>query len=236
MVEDEGFDENADAVHEAGANILRAGARRQRTSPYANEGLGERGYRMLAEAGERLDMPTLTQVGDPREVEAILGAGVSMLEVGSRNVQSIPLLRELGQTGVPVVLRRGRGMTIDELLMAAEYVMSTGNDRVILCECGTCSFDARMRASLDVGGLAALMGLTHLPIIVDPSRAATSARLVPQMACAAIAAGAAGVELDAHRDPSAAWATGAATLRPEQFAAVVERVARVHAAVAGARS
>lgn len=221
----------ARAVKSAGAGLLRGGAYKPRTSPYSYQGMGERGLDLLMEAGGELDLPVVTEVMDPRDVQLFLDKGIDVMQVGARNSQNFPLLREVGKTQVPVLLKRGISGTIDELLMAAEYVMSEGNPNVILCERGIRSFETRTRNTFDVNAIPVLHQLSHLPVVGDPSHATGYTRYVRPIAYAACAAGADGLEIEVHDQPSKAWSDGAQALTPAQFSDAMRRIALIREAV-----
>ena len=223
--------EIARAVRAAGATMLRGGAFKPRTSPYTSQGMGARGLDLLMEAGAELDMPVVTEVMDPRDVALFLEKGVDVLQVGARNAQNFPLLREVGRSGVPVLLKRGMSETIDELLMGAEYVMSEGNANVMLCERGIHTFETRTRNTFDVNAIPVLHHLTHLPVVGDPSHATGYTRYVRSAAYAAVAAGADALEIEVHDCPSQAWSDGAQALTPAQFSDAMRRVALIREAV-----
>lgn len=230
-VEGEGLLTIARAVKKAGATMLRGGAYKPRTSPYSHQGMGPTGLDLLMEASAELDMPVVTEVMDPRDVELFLDKGIDVMQIGARNAQNFPLLREVGKTGVPVLLKRGLAGTIDELLMAAEYVMSEGNPNVILCERGIRSFETRTRNSFDVNAIPVLHHLSHLPVVGDPSHATGYTRYVRPIAYAACAAGADGLEIEVHDRPSEAWSDGAQALTPPQFADAMRRIALIREAI-----
>lgn len=223
--------EIARAVRAAGATMLRGGAFKPRTSPYTSQGMGARGLDLLMEAGAELDMPVVTEVMDPRDVALFLEKGVDVLQVGARNAQNFPLLREVGRSGVSVLLKRGMSETIDELLMGAEYVMSEGNANVMLCERGIRTFETRTRNTFDVNAIPVLHHLTHLPVVGDPSHATGYTRYVRSAAYAAVAAGADALEIEVHDCPSQAWSDGAQALTPAQFSDAMRRVALIREAV-----
>ena len=212
-----GLEEAARAVAAAGAGMLRGGAFKPRTSPYAFQGLGEEGLRYLAEAREATGLPVVTEVMDTRQVE-LVARYADVLQVGARNMQNFALLSELGRVGRPVLLKRGMSATIKELLMAAEYVMAHGNGDVILCERGIRTFETATRNTLDVAAIPVLKRETHLPVIVDPSHAAGRAELVAPLALAAVAAGADGLIVEVHPCPAQALSDGGQSLDPEAFA------------------
>lgn len=221
----------ARAVKAAGATMLRGGAFKPRTSPYTSQGMGEKGLDLLMDAGGELEMPVVTEVMDPRDVQLFLDKGVNVMQIGARNAQNFPLLREVGKTSTPVLLKRGMAETIDEWLMAAEYVMSEGNPNVILCERGIRTFETRTRNTFDVNAIPVLHHLTHLPVVGDPSHSTGYTRYVRPAAYAATAAGADGLEIEVHDCPQRAWSDGAQALTPDQFADAMRRIALIRKAV-----
>lgn len=221
----------ARAVKEAGATMLRGGAYKPRTSPYSYQGMGEKGLDLLMEASQELDMPVVTEVMDPRDVELFVNKGVDVMQIGARNAQNFSLLKEVGKTNVPVLLKRGMSETIDELLMGAEYIMSEGNPNVILCERGIRTFETRTRNTFDVNAIPVIHHLSHLPVIGDPSHATGYTRYVRSAAYAATAAGADGLEIEVHNKPSEAWSDGAQALTPQQFSDAMKRIALIRQAV-----
>ena len=221
----------ARAVKKAGATMLRGGAFKPRTSPYTSQGMGEKGLDLLMDAGSELKMPVVTEVMDPRDVQLFLDKGVNVMQIGARNAQNFPLLREVGKTSTPVLLKRGMAETIDEWLMAAEYVMSEGNPNVILCERGIRTFETRTRNTFDVNAIPVLHHLTHLPVVGDPSHSTGYTRYVRPAAYAATAAGADGLEIEVHDCPQRAWSDGAQALTPDQFADAMRRIALIREAV-----
>lgn len=221
----------ARAVKEAGATMLRGGAYKPRTSPYAYQGMGEKGLDLLLEASAELDMPIVTEVMDVRDVALFVDKGIDVMQIGARNAQNFNLLKEVGKTNIPVLLKRGLAGTIDELLMAAEYIMSEGNEKVMLCERGIRTFETRTRNSFDVNAIPVLHYLTHLPVIADPSHATGYTRYVRPIAYAATAAGADGLEIEVHNCPSEAWSDGAQALTPAQFDDAMRRIALIRDAV-----
>ena len=223
-------------VKAAGATMLRGGAFKPRTSPYAFQGMGAAGLDLLREAADELDMPIVTEVMDPRDVQLFLDRRIEVMQIGARNAQNFPLLKEVGRTQAPVLLKRGVAGTVDELLMAAEYIMSEGNANVILCERGIRTFETRTRNTFDLNAVPVLHYLSHLPVVADPSHATGYTRYVAPMALAAVAAGADGLEVEVHDDPSHAWSDGAQALTPDQFDDLMRRVRLVREAVTeGAR-
>ncbi len=203
-------------VAAAGGRMLRGGAWKPRTSPYSFQGLGEEGLPLLAAARESSGLPVVTEVLDPRDVEHVAGTA-DMLQIGSRNIQNFPLLKEAGASGMPVLLKRGMMTTLDEWLWAAEYVVTAGGKDLVFCERGIRTFDPHLRNTLDVGGVALLKQETHFPVVVDPSHAAGDHRFVTALARAAVAAGADGLLVETHPDPAAALSDGQQSLTPEEF-------------------
>ncbi|HWC86951.1 MAG TPA: 3-deoxy-7-phosphoheptulonate synthase [Solirubrobacteraceae bacterium] len=224
--------ETARVVRDAGATLLRGGAYKPRTSPYAFQGLGQEGLRLLAEAKLETGLPVVTELMDARDLEPVLEVA-DVIQIGARNMQNYSLLSEVGRSGYPVLLKRGLSATIDELLMAAEYVLKEGNTAVMLCERGIRSFEtAYRRATLDLMAIPILKELSHLPVIVDPSHAAGRRDLVLPMSLAAAAAGADGIIVEVHPEPEAAICDGPQQLLADEFAEYVERV-QAAAALAG---
>jgi len=222
----EQIEATARAVAAQGANVLRGGAFKPRTSPYAFQGLGHDGLKLLRDAADRAGMAVVTEVLDPRDVP-LVAQYADILQIGARNMQNFSLLRETGEAGKPVLLKRGVAATIDEWLMAAEYLLVAGNDQVIMCERGIRSFDPATRNLLDITAVPVLRALTHLPVIIDPSHGTGAARLVAPMALAGIAAGADGVLVEVHPDPPSAASDGPQSLTFEQFNALVRQMDRV---------
>ena len=225
--------ETAESVRQAGASMLRGGAFKPRTSPYAFQGMGEAALEMLAEAREATGLPVVTEVMDTRQVE-LVARRADVLQVGARNMQNFNLLAEVGRTRRPVLLKRGLSATVRELLMAAEYVMAQGNGQVILCERGIRTFETATRNTLDVAAIPVLKEETHLPVIVDPSHAGGRAALVAPLAFASIAAGADGLMIEVHPCPEAARSDGEQSLAPAAFDDLMERLAPF--AIAAGRS
>lgn len=221
--EPERMDRIAGAVRAAGANLFRGGAYKPRTSPYAFQGLGVEGLKILREVGDKHGLPIVTEVTDPRNVE-VVAEYADMLQVGARNMQNFVLLTEVGQAQRPVLLKRGMSATINDLLMSAEYILSQGNPDVVLCERGIKSFDTATRNLFDVAAVPIVHGLTHLPIIVDPSHATGRPDLIPPCALAGLAAGADGVHIEVHDQPEVAKSDGPQALLPDQYADLVERM------------
>lgn len=221
--------EVAQAVKAAGANILRGGAYKPRTSPYAFQGLKDEGLRLLLEAKKVTGMPIITEIMNIRTID--LFEDVDIIQVGARNMQNFDLLQELGKTQKPILLKRGLANTLQELLMSAEYIMSEGNENIILCERGIRTYETYTRNTLDLSAIPVLHELTHLPVVIDPSHATGKAKLVPPMAVAAAAAGADGIMVEVHNNPSCALCDGAQSLTPAQFAELNKKVNNVREAV-----
>ena len=215
--------ETAAAVKQAGAHILRGGAFKPRTSPYVFQGLGLKGLELLREARDAYQLPIITEVMSPQDVY-LVAQYTDIIQVGARNMQNFALLQTVGETNKPVLLKRGMMSTIEELLMAAEYVLSHGNSRVMLCERGIRTFETATRNTFDINAIPVLKSLTHLPVIADPSHGTGKWELVTPIARAAIAAGADGVIVEVHCDPAHALSDGAQSLKPEKFAAMVADV------------
>lgn len=207
----------AKSVKRAGATLLRGGAFKPRTSPYSFQGLKEEGLDLLKIARKETGLPIVTEIMSARMLERFV-EDVDLIQVGARNMQNFELLKELGRTNVPVLLKRGLSATIEEWLMAAEYIMAGGNDNVILCERGIRTFETYTRNTLDLSAIPAVKKLSHLPVIVDPSHAAGLWWMVEPMAKAAVAAGADGLIIEVHNDPEHALCDGAQSLKPERFA------------------
>ncbi len=222
----------ADAVAAAGATVLRGGAFKPRTSPYTFQGLGVEGLELLAEARERTGLPVITEVMEPTQVD-VVAAHADILQVGTRNMQNYPLLMAVGRADRPVLLKRGLSATIEEWLMAAEYIVSSGNPRVMLCERGIRTFETYTRNTLDLAAVPLLHRLTHLPVVVDPSHATGKRWLVRSMALAAVAAGADGIMVEVHPHPDEALSDGEQSLTLEQFAEMAPVLREVHVEVAG---
>jgi 3-deoxy-7-phosphoheptulonate synthase len=203
--------------------VLRGGAFKPRTSPYSFQGLGGEGLKLLRDAADRFSMSVVTEVLDPRDVELVCRYA-DMLQIGARNMQNFSLLREVGESAKPVLLKRGLSATIEEWLMAAEYLLVAGNADVVLCERGIRSFDNTTRNLLDIAAVPLVHGLTHLPVIVDPSHGTGVARLVTPMALAAVAAGADGVLVEVHPDPPTAASDGPQSLTFDQFNALMAQL------------
>jgi 3-deoxy-7-phosphoheptulonate synthase len=222
--------EVAHAVREAGATVLRGGAFKPRTSPYAFQGLGVRGLELLARAREETGLAIVTEALDPEGAD-LVAEHADIVQIGARNMQNYPLLRRVGRTGKPVLLKRGLAATIDELLLAAEYVLAEGNDDVILCERGIRSFDTHARNVLDLTAIPVVKALSHLPIIADPSHGTGLRAKVIPMARAAIAAGADGLLVEVHQDPPRAMSDGAQSLYPEQLRELMGQIGVIARAI-----
>ncbi|HEV3124943.1 MAG TPA: 3-deoxy-7-phosphoheptulonate synthase [Candidatus Dormibacteraeota bacterium] len=222
--------ETARVVADAGAHVLRGGAFKPRTSPYAFQGLGKAGLEMLARARAQTGLPVVTEVMTPSEVEAVSEAA-DIVQIGARNMQNFDLLREVGRQPKPVLLKRGLSSTVEELLLSAEYVLSQGNYHVMLCERGIRTFETATRNTLDIAAVPLLKELTHLPVIVDPSHATGRWSLVSATARAAVAAGADGVMVEVHPRPDEALSDGPQSLTPQNFAALVPMLRAVAEAV-----
>ena len=219
----------ARTVKAAGAQLLRGGAYKPRTSPYAFQGYGAGALELLAETGREMGLPVVSEITDASQLPQF--AQVDMLQVGARNMQNYELLRALGGQSKPVLLKRTVGATVEELLQSAEYILAGGNPNVVLCERGVRSFSQTSRAALDISAIPVLKQMTHLPVIVDPSHAAGSAALVPPLALAAVAAGADGLLIEVHDRPAAALSDAAQSLSCTAFAELAEKVVRVRKAL-----
>jgi 3-deoxy-7-phosphoheptulonate synthase len=220
----------AEAVKECGASMLRGGAYKPRTSPYSFQGLGGEGLRLLAEAKAETGLPIVTELMDQRDLDAVLEVA-DVIQVGARNMQNYSLLAEIGRSGRPVLLKRGLAAQIEELLMAAEYVLKEGNDQVMLCERGIRTFETATRFTLDIMAIPVLKELSHLPVVVDPSHAAGKRDLVLPLSLAAAAAGADGIIVEVHNDPDAAICDGPQAVPTEAFGEYVDQVRAVAAIV-----
>ncbi|MEP7064366.1 MAG: 3-deoxy-7-phosphoheptulonate synthase [Betaproteobacteria bacterium] len=214
----------ADAVAAGGATLMRGGAFKPRTSPYAFQGKGVDGLSMLKDAAERHDLPVVTELMDVRMLDTFLREKVDVIQVGTRNMQNFDLLKEIGKVDVPVILKRGMSATIAEWLMAAEYIAAGGNHKIILCERGIRTFETAYRNVLDVTAVAVMKKETHLPVIVDPSHAGGKAWMVPALSCAAIAAGADGLLIEVHPCPTEAWCDADQALTSQEFATLMARL------------
>ncbi len=219
----------AQAVKAGGANILRGGAFKPRTSPYAFQGLREEGVRLLLEAKKVTGLPIITEIMTISALE--LFQEVDIIQVGARNMQNFDLLKELGRSRKPILLKRGLANTLQELLMSAEYIMREGNEKIILCERGIRTFETYTRNTLDLSAVPVLQELSHLPVIADPSHGTGIARFVPPMAMAAAASGADGIMVEVHNDPSRALCDGDQSLTPEQFADLSSKVQQIRSII-----
>ncbi|MBQ3192101.1 MAG: 3-deoxy-7-phosphoheptulonate synthase [Oscillospiraceae bacterium] len=217
--------EVAQAVKASGADLLRGGAFKPRTSPYAFQGMKDEGIRLLLKAKAATGLPIVTEIMNISTLD--LFADVDVIQVGARNMQNFDLLKELGKTKKPILLKRGLANTLQELLMSAEYIMSEGNEQVILCERGIRTFETATRNTLDLSAVSVLHNLSHLPVIVDPSHATGKASLVAPMACAAAACGADGIMIEVHNNPSCAMCDGPQALTPPQFQVLNQKVRQI---------
>ncbi|MCL4515150.1 MAG: 3-deoxy-7-phosphoheptulonate synthase [Firmicutes bacterium] len=222
--------ETAGVVKAAGATMLRGGAFKPRTSPYSFQGLEEEGLKFLAEAREETGLPVVTEVVNPKDVEMVAGYA-DMLQIGARNMQNFTLLREAGRTMKPVLLKRGLAATVEEWLMAAEYILSEGNYQVVLCERGIRTYETATRNTLDLSAVPLAHELSHLPVIVDPSHGTGKWRLVSPMSLAAVAAGADGLIIEVHPRPQEALSDGGQSLTPANFESLMSRLTAVASAV-----
>jgi len=220
----------AQEVKAAGASILRGGAYKPRTSPYAFQGLGNEGLDFLAEAKKQTGLPVVSEILDPRDIEFFLEK-TDIIQIGARNMQNFELLKEVGAYDKPVLLKRGLAATIKEWLMAAEYIMSRGNQNVMLCERGIRTFETQYRNTLDLSAVPALKELSHLPVIVDPSHATGKWAMVPPLAKAAIAAGADGLLIEVHSNPECALCDGEESLKPAKFKELMKDLKKIAEAV-----
>ena len=221
--------EVAQAVKASGAHILRGGAFKPRTSPYAFQGMKGAGIELLLKARAATGLPIVTEIMNISTLD--LFADVDIIQVGARNMQNFDLLKELGKTQKPILLKRGLANTLQELLMSAEYIMSEGNENIILCERGIRTFETYTRNTLDLSAVTALHELSHLPVVVDPSHATGKAKMVSPMACAATAAGADGIMIEVHNNPSCALCDGAQSLTPAQFDSVSRTIRSIREAM-----
>ena len=212
----------AASVQAAGARLLRGGAFKPRTSPYSFQGMRAEGLELLRHARAKTGMPIVTEIMNTEHLP--LFADVDLVQVGARNMQNFELLKAVGQSGRPVLLKRGLSATLEELVMSAEYIMAEGNDQVILCERGIRTFEPSMRNTLDISAVPMLKKMTHLPVVIDPSHAAGIAWMVEPLAAAAVAAGADGLMVDVHNDPAHALCDGAQSLTPAQFSALMDKL------------
>ncbi len=220
----------AEAIKESGANVLRGGAFKPRTSPYSFQGMGEDGLKLLQKASEAFDLPTASEVMDTATVE-LVAEYIDFLQIGTRNAQNFALLKAVGKTKRPVILKRGMAQSIQEWLMSAEYIMSEGNKNVILCERGIRTFETAYRNTLDLLAIPVLRELTHLPIIIDPSHAAGKWPYVTPMALSSIVAGADGIMVEVHNEPESAVSDGAQSLKFERFATLMNEIRKIASVV-----
>jgi 3-deoxy-7-phosphoheptulonate synthase len=227
---EEQLSETAKSVRAGGASLLRGGAFKPRTSPYSFQGLGKEGLEMLDRARKLTGMSVVSEVMDTRQVETV-AKYADMLQIGSRNMQNFPLLKEAGQTSKPILLKRGMMATIEEYLNAAEYLLSQGNTQVVLCERGIRTFESSTRYTLDLNAIPVLKQRTHLPVIVDPSHGTGVRSLVPTMAKASLAAGADGLLLEVHFRPEEALCDGSQSLYPDEFGMMMEDLRKIAEAV-----
>lgn len=223
--------ESAEGVFAAGALFMRGGAFKPRTSPYSFQGLGELGLKYLVESAKKHDLPVVTELMDPRDIDTVLDHGVDIIQIGTRNMQNFRLLKEVGKLNVPVILKRGMSATIKEWLMAAEYIAANGNMNIILAERGIRTFEDAYRNVLDVTAIPFLKRETHLPVIVDPSHAGGQAWMVPALSRAAIAAGADGLLVESHPNPSQAWSDGEQALTTEELIMLMEELGAIGDAI-----
>ena len=214
-------------VKRAGAHILRGGAYKPRTSPYSFQGMGEEGLKLLREAGDRFDMPVCTELMSTDDFE-LVDSYTDIIQIGARNMQNFSLLKKLGNTQKPILLKRGMSATIEEFLMSAEYIMASGNPNVILCERGIRTFENYMRNTLDLAVVCAIKALSHLPIIIDPSHATGRWELIEPISKAAVAVGCDGLMIEVHHDPVKALSDGPQSLKPEKFARLMNNIHRIH--------
>ena len=207
----------AQRVKAAGASLLRGGAFKPRTSPYSFQGLRAEGLELLAHARSQTGQPIVTELMNSEHIPLFEETGVDMIQIGARNIQNFELLKAVGRTNIPVLLKRGLSATLEELVMSAEYIMAEGNPNVVLCERGIRTFETSMRNTLDISAVPMLKKMTHLPVVIDPSHAAGIAFMVPSLAKAAVAVGADGLMIEVHNDPARAKSDGAQSLTPDQF-------------------
>lgn len=218
--------ESAYIVKKGGGHILRGGAFKPRTSPYSFQGMEEDGLKVLDSVSKKTGLPTVTEVVNPADVD-LVEAYADMLQIGARNVQNFALLKKVGRARKPVLLKRGMMTTIEELLMSAEYILSSGNPNVILCERGIRTFETATRNTLDISAVPVLKSLTHLPVVIDPSHAAGNWKYVSPLSCAAVAVGADGIIVEVHPEPEKAVSDGAQSLKPEKFYQMMDDVRKL---------
>ncbi len=221
----------AAGVKAAGARLMRGGAFKPRTSPYAFQGKGIEGLELLRSAADAQGLPIVTELMDPRMLDTFLQYDVDVIQIGTRNMQNFDLLKEVGRVGKPVVLKRGMSATINEWLMAAEYIAAAGNHNIIFCERGIRTFETAYRNVLDVTAIPVLKRETHLPVIVDPSHAGGKAWMVPALSCAAVAAGADGLLIEVHPNPCDAWCDADQALTPVEFSSLMQQLGAVARAI-----
>lgn len=224
----EQMEETAEFAVAAGANMIRGGAFKPRTSPYAFQGLGEEGLEILHQVGQKVNAPTVSEVMAIEQIPLFIKHDIDMFQVGARNMQNFDLLKELGKTNKPVLLKRGLSATIKEWLMSAEYIMSQGNNKVILCERGIRTFETQTRNTQDLSAIGVVKSLSHLPVVIDPSHAAGRRDLIESLSLAAVAAGADGLIIETHRNPEEAVSDGAQTLYPKQYTELTQKVWKLH--------
>lgn len=217
----------AKSVKASGAHLLRGGAFKPRTSPYSFQGMGEEGLQLLKDAGEKHQMPVITELMSPEEFE-LVEAYTDIIQIGARNMQNFSLLKKVGESKKPVMLKRGMSATIEEFLMSAEYIMASGNPNVILCERGIRTFETFTRNTLDLAVVCAIKELSHLPIIIDPSHATGKWHMITPMARAAVAAGADGIMVEVHHQPENALSDGPQSLKPENFELLMQQIRPIH--------
>jgi 3-deoxy-7-phosphoheptulonate synthase len=221
----------AAGVKDGGARLMRGGAFKPRTSPYTFQGKGVEGLELLRNAADAHGLPIVTELMDPRMLEAFLQYDVDVIQIGTRNMQNFDLLKEVGRTTKPVILKRGMSATINEWLMAAEYIAAGGNHNIIFCERGIRTFETAYRNVLDVTAIPVLKRETHLPVIIDPSHAGGKAWMVPALSCAAVAAGADGLLIEVHPNPCDAWCDADQALTPDEFGTLMGQLRAVARAV-----
>ncbi|MGC8764652.1 MAG: 3-deoxy-7-phosphoheptulonate synthase [Brevinematia bacterium] len=225
----------AEAVKKAGANFLRGGAFKPRTSPYAFQGLGESGLKLLKKAGSEFDLPVVTEVMDSETLE-LVNQYADVLQIGTRNAQNYSLLKAVGRLDKPVILKRGMAQTIEEWLMSAEYIMSEGNKNVILCERGIRTFETSTRNTLDILAVSVVKELSHLPVIVDPSHASGKWKYVIPVSLASISAGCDGIMVEVHHEPEKALSDGAQSLKPEKFLILMQEIKKIASVVGSGKN
>lgn len=217
--------EIANAVKAAGATLLRGGAFKPRTSPYAFQGLGEEGLEILTKVGQEVGLPVVSEITDPGQLEMF--ENIDVLQIGARNSKNYELLKEVGKCSKPILLKRGMGDTVDEFIQSAEYIAAGGNMNIILCERGIRSFDTNMRNTFDIGAIITLKEKTHLPVIADPSHAAGISGPIPKLTYSAVAAGADGIMLEVHIDPAKSLSDPEQAIMPWEFAKIVEKTNQI---------